>query len=250
MNLSRKFKDWVYRSLIEHGVHVYTHQSLPYGIDLKCDIARCYRQEIKCVFDVGANVGQSVLRFRPYWPNAKIFCFEPVEQTFLQLVDNTRGFVNVQCQNKALGASPGIGTIWLKGSSGSNTLKEDVNQQKMSVGRSEKINIITLDEFCFENQVKSIDFLKLDVEGYELEVLKGAEQMLTSRAIQFIYAETTFHSSNLQHTPIAELTNYLEPLSYRCLGIYNKRLWFDDLGRPTHLNSCDALFKLQNYWLD
>jgi FkbM family methyltransferase len=246
MNMLMRFKAWIRQGLTARGLHVYTQQSLPYGIDLKRDIERGQRREIEYVFDVGANVGQSVLRFNPYWPNAKIFCFEPVAQTFRQLIETTRELSNVRCENIALGASSGTGLIWLKSSSGLNSLKAEVNRQEMSIGMQEKINIITLDEFCQEHQIDNIDFLKLDVEGYELEVLKGAEQMLASRAIQFIYAETTFHSSDSQHTPITVLSDYLEPRSYRCLGIYNKRIWFDNFGRPTHLHWCDALFKLQD----
>jgi FkbM family methyltransferase len=247
MNLLRRFKGWVHRSLSAYRLHVYTVRSLPYGIDLEFDIARCGRREIECVFDVGANVGQSVLRFNSYWPNAKIFSFEPVEETFRQLVENTRGFSNVQCENIALGASRGTGIIWLQDKGNSwNSLKEEVNRQETSIGQQEKVEITTLDEFCLENQVNCIDFLKINVEGYELEVLKGADRMLTSRAIQFIYAETTFHMSDSQHTPITKLTDYLEPLSYRCLGIYDKKLGFDTLGQPTYLRWCDALFKLQD----
>ena len=246
MNILRGLKDSVLRSLSAFGLHLYPHKSLPWGMDLKLDIARCKGREIECIFDVGANVGQSVLRFHTYWPNAKIFCFEPIKSTFCLLADNTRNISNVHSENKALGVSRGIGTIWSKEDSSTNSLKAEVNRPETSLGQPENVEIITLDEFCLEHQVACIDFLKIDVEGYELEVLKGANRMITSGAIQFIYAETTFHLSDSQHTPITILSDFLEARSYRCLNIYNKVLRFDPLGRPTHLHRCDALFKLQD----
>jgi FkbM family methyltransferase len=245
MKIPRFLKKLAYQGLSAYGLRLYSDHSLPHGIDLKHDITHLGGQKIECVFDVGANVGQSVLRFGAYWPNAKIFSFEPVKSTFHQLVDNTHDFLNVRCENIALGASRGTEKIWLKERSASNSLKTDVNRQETGIGIAEEIEIITLDEYCKENRVDNIDFLKIDAEGYELEVLEGANRMLTSRAIRFIYAESTFNLSDSQHTPITKLTDYLTPLSYRCWDIYDKMRRPDAYGH-TYIRWCDALFIQQD----
>jgi len=117
--------------------------------------------------------------------------------------------------------------VWLREGSNLNSLKPEVNRPELGVGEKEEVDVITIDKFCADNDIHRIDLLKVDVEGYEKEVLQGAERMLASHAIRFIYAETTFLSDDLKHMHISELTGYLEPLGYRFLSIYAKRLRFD-----------------------
>jgi len=234
-------KKWLRQALISRGLYVY--RTLPYGIDLKQDIERC-GGEIECVFDVGANIGQSAKRFKGYWPDARVFCFEPISTTFQNLVQNTTDLPKVSCYKSALGAHEGKERVWIKEESGRNSLNKRVNLPENGTGKIEVVEMVTLDQFCRANGITRIDLLKLDVEGYEMDVLKGGQKMLASRSIRFIYTETTFHPDNAQHTHIGQLTEYLEPFSYRCLGIYDKRLVFGRPGVPEYCRSCDALFKL------
>ena len=55
--------------------------------------------------------------------------------------------------------------------------------------RQIQVRCTTLDRFCSERGVKQIDVLKIDTEGFEFEVLKGASSMLAQQAIKFIYFE-------------------------------------------------------------
>ncbi|HEV2717922.1 MAG TPA: FkbM family methyltransferase, partial [Terriglobales bacterium] len=81
--------------------------------------------------------------------------------------------------------------------------------------------------------------LKTDTEGFDLEVLKGAEVMLRARQIQFILAEVTFHPENTYHTSFFRFAEYLQGLKYHFVDLYD-----DDLAsfsRPP-LPYCNALF--------
>jgi FkbM family methyltransferase len=63
--------------------------------------------------------------------------------------------------------------------------------------KSETIDLTTVDEFCRLNHIDCIDLLKIDVEGYELNVLKGAKGMLNSRRVRFIQFEFTQLNSSI-----------------------------------------------------
>jgi precorrin-6B methylase 2 len=75
---------------------------LPNGRYLSLDIKRS-NQDIKVVFDVGANIGQTATTFNDSFTTAQIYSFEPVKNTFESLVANTRKYDRVKCFQLALG---------------------------------------------------------------------------------------------------------------------------------------------------
>jgi FkbM family methyltransferase len=134
-------------------------------------------------FDVGANEGHYSNLILEIIPNAKIYAFEPSKFTYNKLVNNAKG---VNCYS--FGMSDKIETKQLNvdnlGSTCSSlyegvfrgTLKEDVQ-------------LSTIDSFCEENKIGKIKLLKIDTEGHELAVLKGATAMLSKGAIENIQFE-------------------------------------------------------------
>ena len=85
------------------------------------------------------------------------------------------------------------------------------------------VSCTTIDNFCAEKGIRTIDVLKIDTEGYELEVLKGARLMLKRGAIRYIYFEfNDLHPRNNAVggglVPIDEL---IRPLGYRFVATYN-----------------------------
>jgi hypothetical protein len=89
-----------------------------------------------------------------------------------------------------------------------------------------RVPVSTLDKFCSERSVKQIDVLKIDTEGFEFEVLKGATSMLDRKAIKFIYFEfnditTRSEASGGALVPIDRL---IRPYGYRFIATYNDYL--------------------------
>jgi FkbM family methyltransferase len=89
--------------------------------------------------------------------------------------------------------------------------------------RQLQVRCTTLDRFCFERGVKQIDVLKIDTEGFDLEVLKGASSMLAQQAIKFIYFEFNDISPRRDASggALAPIDQLIRPLGYRFIATYN-----------------------------
>jgi FkbM family methyltransferase len=150
------------------------------------------------IFDIGANIGDYSKEIINCGVIAeKIYAFEPHPETYRRLKDNvkdTKGVVipiNVAMSDKKGQISLYDRSDVLNGSSHAS-LSEDIFLEVHHQGTKEiKTNVDTISSFCVDNQLNSIDFLKIDVEGYELNVLHGAEQLLRTQNIRMIQFEFT-----------------------------------------------------------
>jgi FkbM family methyltransferase len=83
------------------------------------------------------------------------------------------------------------------------------------------VDVTTLDEFCRENGIEKIDVLKLDIQGSELEALRGAKGLLSQGNIGVIYTEMLVAPSYKGQFKPLELFGFLDGLGYDLLGLYN-----------------------------
>jgi len=202
------------------GYWVHKLSTLPIGADLHVDIHdRLKFGPLKTIFDVGANTGQTWEWFRNIEPTAKIYCVEPVSETFEELKIKTRNDKNCILENFAFGELPGEKRIKLFDNSSLNSLKNIVMNSD-SNAKEQTIKIITLDNYCNEKKITKIDLLKIDTEGYEINVLEGAKQMLSSANISMIYCEIGFLKGNNRNTNFGDLTEWLETKGYHFFGMY------------------------------
>jgi FkbM family methyltransferase len=144
-------------------------------------------------FDVGANRGAYSIALRSQFPDAKLFAFEPNPQTFKLLCSRLQSS-NDHCYRFALGdrvASRTIYTYQNQPDSSHSSMFKDVfiSIHNATDVLSYEIPMVTLDAFCEARQIERIDFLKIDTEGYELNVLRGAERLLKERRIKMIQFE-------------------------------------------------------------
>ena len=141
------------------------------------------------IFDVGSNNGQYLghLLKRFAGRNVQFYCFEPDPVAHTQLLKTAAGKSNVHVFNLAFGSEAGMMSLYQNnsGSVGSSlvSLDEKPNQQKVDV------QVMPLDAFCKEHQIEHIDFLKVDTEGFEGEVLKGATELIAQNKINYIQLE-------------------------------------------------------------
>lgn len=202
------------------GTHIL--RSLPRGVDVFNDIATAlptYRIDI--VFDVGANLGQSAKTYLSRLPSAHIFCFEPISVTFDQLVQTFKDNNQVHCFQCALGSSQGMGQMLSQGTSSMNHLL-DVSEIENIEEAVENVEIQKLDQFCDSYRINHINYLKIDTEGNDLEVLKGAAKMLAEQRIDLVEVEAGINPDNKYHVPLSVLKDYLELHSYYLFGFYEQ----------------------------
>jgi FkbM family methyltransferase len=197
---------------------------LPHGLDIFQDIAKHlpgYRPGV--IFDAGANEGQSAAGYLRRFPEARIYCFEPVRETFQRLQRCFKKNPRVSCFQLALGASEKTGQMVLQGSSEEFFLLRDPEPlQKNPESLIETVSMITLEEFCAARKIHRIHYLKIDTEGADLEVLKGASKLLAAQKIDFVQVEAGMHPGNDRHVPLESLKAFLELHGYFLFGIYDQ----------------------------
>jgi hypothetical protein len=84
------------------------------------------------------------------------------------------------------------------------------------------VEIKKLDDYLQVKEIPHIDLLKMDVQGYELKVLKGAEKSLKAKAIKVIYTEINFLDAYRGQGDFTEITDYLKTCGYHLVGIYHQ----------------------------
>lgn len=219
------------------GYWLHKLSNLPVGADLFVDIHhKMKRPPLEVLFDVGANVGQTRRYFRFHAPHAKIYSFEPVQATFARLQKSAGADANCVLEQMALGDEQGEKTIRLFDADMTvlNSLRED-SMNHATNAREEIIRIDTLDHYCAVHDITRIDLLKIDTEGFEINVLKGAEQMMQQGKIAFIYCETGFQSSNQRNTYFPVLTEFLAAREYYFFGLYQTD--YHDWKQGNHLSN-------------
>ncbi|WP_026952184.1 FkbM family methyltransferase [Algoriphagus mannitolivorans] len=219
MKFIKKFVRIIFSSL---GIKVFRENALPWGIDVFHDINKiCGLDSIRIVFDVGANVGQSSKVYLEKFPKSLIFSFEPVSATFSQLVENTKNNERVKCLNLALGEKLSKVVIPIQEKSTLNSLSAKRNENLNSYSKLEKIQIETLDSILLKLGVSCIDFIKIDTEGYEMEVLKGGLDALKKNKIKLIQLELGI-KNHIRTTFYNHTQEYLNSLGYEVLGFYKQ----------------------------
>lgn len=175
----------------------------------------------RTVIDVGANRGQFALYARERWPGARLFCFEPLAGPLEKLTAVVGGDPMVEVVAAAAGARDGNATINVSRSDDSSSLLEITSRQTETFAGTEKageeeVRVVTLDGFFACKPIERPALLKIDVQGYELEVLTGAEGVLEQ--IDSILVECSFVEFYAGQPLFGEVFRYLSEKGYSLRG--------------------------------
>lgn len=219
-------------------------RAIPLGISYPYDIKRfAPGYLVKTIFDVGANIGQTSLFLKNHFPQAEIFAFEPVKETYETLKSNARTAPNIKPVRCALGDETGQKVISIREDSELNTLVDCSDRDVAMIEKTEEITVTTLDSFCKEAGISKINLLKMDVQGYELQVLQGADYFIRNGLIDFIYAEVGFAQHNPECQYFHSLNTFLETANFQFSGFYEIFRWGN---RKQYFGFCNALFVNRN----
>ncbi|HQX95938.1 MAG TPA: FkbM family methyltransferase [Chitinophagaceae bacterium] len=144
------------------------------------------------LFDVGANRGQYLTMAKnAAGERLQIYCFEPQSSAFAFLEKSAVKYQNVVIENMGLGEGPAVVNLFADSDASeyASLYPANYTQYNVNLSRKEEIKIDSLDNYCNLHGIKRINFLKIDVEGHEIGVLKGASKLLSSGNIDFIQFE-------------------------------------------------------------
>ena len=173
--------------------------------------------ELSTVIDVGANKGQFALAVNAAYPQANIYSFEPLPEVFLELQKNCEHNARCKTFNTALGSQTGQIKFYKTGYSLASSALRPSRFHEVNTDYSTDVSIIEVPVRRLDELEEAINFcspvlLKLDVQGFEKEVIKGADMVL--KKIDFILIEVSFVSMYDNEPLFMEMHDFLSSLGF------------------------------------
>ncbi|MCB9721661.1 MAG: FkbM family methyltransferase [Candidatus Omnitrophica bacterium] len=181
------------------------------------------------VVDVGANIGVFSMGVMRQSPTTKVIAFEPSPFNYSRLAVNLRhNKVDACLCQKALSSHEASTVMKF-----AETKDSPSTMHFAEIGDRDTIDVsvTTLDAYCESENISEIDLLKIDVEGYECDVLLGAERMLRKGAIKHIYIEVCPENLSRTGNSVGNLWNTWEQFGYQAYYINGQICQLNDLQR-------------------
>lgn len=183
--------------------------------------------EASVIFDIGAHTGTITEKYKKLFPEATIYCFEPFPDSFKKLQQKASALDKVKPFQLALCDRIGKSKFHINFYSSCNSLLPRPSKGKCYYDEKAKnidtieVDTTTIDDFCNEHSISNINILKLDVEGAELLVMKGALEKLNQKLIDLIYTEVMFVPHYENGVLFHDLCNFLSNLGYSLFDVYD-----------------------------
>lgn len=182
-------------------------------------------------FDVGANAGLFAISAAKKIGGKGIFAFEPCSSTCDLLKRNLllNRIAGVNVVQRALGDSVGDGVMQInsRGKDALNTLGQATHPDSQVVGR-EDVSITTADVLMKEHGIPRVDVMKVDIEGAELMMFRGAQRLLERPDAPLILYESGFLTRGFGYHPV-EILWFLDSCGYTFLLLNSKTGEITDL---------------------
>jgi FkbM family methyltransferase len=235
-------KDFVKRAVRSFGYDIRAvHDSSGLGRDPMWDMRALVQTDRPVIFDVGANVGQSIVEFRRRFRRPIMHSFEPGPATFRELQRRVTGIPDVHLNNVGMG-SRRESRVFIQNthSDMSSFLELGAGGWGKTTERSE-VTLRTIDDYCAEHGIAAIDILKTDTQGFDLEVIKGARSMMAQRKVHLVYLEIILSRMYEDLPPLDEIYRTLTEQGFSLVAFYS--FYF----REGRASWTDALFVHPNY---
>jgi len=192
---------------VGYGVKMFLDITNPYTWDLiegrepEGDVKKTFMNNINegdTIIDVGANIGEfSLIAAKKVGNKGKIISIDPLRQAVSWLEKNFRlnGFSNYEILEKAVGKNKGTMTLYKRSESSEiGILDPDISEKKLV--NTGEILVDTIDGIISSRNIDKVEMLKIDVEGFEYEVLCGCKNSFKEKKIKKIFCE--IHSQFLK----------------------------------------------------
>jgi len=204
----------------------------------------CKKINRPTIFDVGAHHGQTAMLFKDRFPGSLIHSFEPFSESFGVLKGNTAKDPNIRIFNYGLSDRNAMLNFHSNPSSATNSLLSTAGQGSATWGKGllETKEIIeaefrTLDSVIAELRIPRVNILKLDVQGAEHLVLKGAESACQQGRIDLIFSEIITQPTYENQKRMDQALGFFYEAGFELYNIFNPHL--TKLGR---LAQVDVIF--------
>ena len=191
------------------------YNSYFYGVSPLFELTLLIKQisHAKTLIDVGSNKGQFSLIARKFFPNIKIHSFEP-QIDILSMQKKILGTKNINYYNFALGNEEKGSELYVtKRKDSSSVLKPVLTKNRNYITNEiKKTSIKRLDKLSNFKNIERPSVMKLDVQGYEFEVLKGSENILDY--IDYVITEVSFIEVYENQTSAEKLIKFLKSKSF------------------------------------
>jgi len=183
---------------------------------------------IKVIIDAGASIGNTTDKLSNLFPKSTVYAFEPYPQFIKQLDERAKKNKNIKVEPFALGHENGRRFFNVNQSEGTNSLLKSSDRAREIYGSliNQKelieINAKTLHSWSSENNISKIDILKLDLQGGELDALKGADKLFKFGKIKSILCEVMFTTCYEEQANWTELVSFIESNGLRLFNFYQK----------------------------
>lgn len=209
------------------------------GLHLFSDLRVLIDAKSPVCLDVGANVGQTIENLQRTF-RALIHSFEPAKKTFAVL--RSRGYGDrVHLHNHALGRNcEQREFINYSGSTLSSLLPVHTGEQnpfrEVAERDREVVRVETVDSFLDRHDIARVHLLKVDTQGFDLDVLQGARHSLQQGRISYVLVEVNFAQLYDGQASAADIFGYLQRHDMQLIDLYEKE------HRKNRLAWCSALF--------
>jgi FkbM family methyltransferase len=199
----------LHKSDLEDNIAEYIHERMP-----------AYQMDV--LVDCGANAGWFTYQFLRVYSSVKSYCLEPVPSIANALKKNLSGFPDLDIDSRVFVHQTAISDY-----SGSAII---TNQPDVTINRiintpidqSIIVPIITGDDFCIQNKIERINYLKIDCEGEDIRVLHGFSEMISSSKIDFIQVEVCIGDRIGIQKPMELFEKILIPKGYKHFRFINQ----------------------------
>lgn len=199
--------------------------------------------KLAVIIDVGAHIGEWSQAAHVFFPEASIYAFEPATANYARLEETVKD-LPVTCVKAALSDTVGIATLHTYSSQPWLASLYMLDLEHRSYGgftesEPEDVSCTTVDAYCAEAGIERVDFLKIDAEGHDFAVLRGASGLLEKGSVSYVQFE--IGDGNLDsRTFLRDFIKLLGP-RYEIFRVMSHGL------APLHYSAREEIFMLANY---